>query len=195
MPGRQSKAKPVATAKAAAEVAVGHAVIDLPRYVPAYFTWIANKLSRGASQYYLAAFGVGIETWRLLVLLAIEGSISAQLAGRIIGMDKASVSRAFKSMAARGLIRIGLDADDGRLRVATITPRGRAVHDRIRGLALERERAFLEVLAPEERELLIGLLHRLHDNLPAVEQATERYLDQHFPRAREQRGKARSDND
>lgn len=53
-------------------------VVDLDRYVPAYLTWIANKLSRGASQYYLNAFGVGIETWRCLVLLAVEGSISAQ---------------------------------------------------------------------------------------------------------------------
>ena len=51
----------------------GQSVVDLERYVPAYFTWIANKLSGGASQAYLAAFDVGIETWRLLVLLAIEG--------------------------------------------------------------------------------------------------------------------------
>ena len=38
-------------------------VVDLDRYVPAYLTWIANKLSRGASQYYLNAFGVGIESF------------------------------------------------------------------------------------------------------------------------------------
>ena len=28
----------------------GQSVVDLERYVPAYFTWIANKLSGGASQ-------------------------------------------------------------------------------------------------------------------------------------------------
>ena len=32
--------------------------IDLDRYVPAYFVWIANKLTRGASQNYLNLFGV-----------------------------------------------------------------------------------------------------------------------------------------
>lgn len=159
------------------------AAIDLDRYVPAYFTWIANKLSRGASQHYLAAFDVGIESWRVLVMLAIEGSVSAQTVSRVIGMDKASVSRCFKSMQARGLVTIGLDASDGRLRIATLTPKGRAIHDQIRGIALERERALLAVLSPAERDSLIELLHRLHENLPAVEAATDRYVAQHIVRA------------
>ena len=60
-------------------------VVDLERYVPAFLTWIANKLSRGASQHYLNAFNVGIEVWRCLVLLAIEDSISAQQVSRIVG--------------------------------------------------------------------------------------------------------------
>ncbi len=161
--------------------------VDLDRYVPAFLTWIANKLSRGASQNYLAVFDVGIETWRCLVLLAIHGSISAQQVSRIIGMDKASVSRCFKSMQAKGLIAMKLDADDGRLRIATLTKKGRALHDQILGVALERERAFLSVLTPEETETLIGLLKRLHENLPAVETATARYVAQRFPKAAKRR--------
>lgn len=162
-------------------------VVDLEHYVPAYLTWIANKLSRGASQAYLAAFEVGIETWRILVLLAIETSISAQRVSKVIGMDKASVSRAFKSMQQRGLVTMGLDATDGRLRVATITSAGRALHDQILGIALDREEALLSVLNATERATLVGLLRRLHDNLPAVEHATARYLAAHFPRARRRR--------
>jgi hypothetical protein len=53
-------------------------LIDLDRYVPAYLTWIANGLSRGASHNYRKVFGIGIESWRCLVLLAIHKSISAQ---------------------------------------------------------------------------------------------------------------------
>lgn len=156
-------------------------VVELDRYVPAYFTWIANKLSRGASQYYLSAFGVGIETWRCLVLLAVEGSISAQRISKVIGMDKASVSRCFKSMQAQGLIGLELDASDGRLRLAKLTKKGRDLHDSIIGVALERERAFLSVLTPTERDTLIGMLERLHENLPEVDGATERYVALHFP--------------
>ncbi len=158
------------------------AVVDLERYVPAFITWISNKLSRGASQHYLNVFDVGIETWRCLVLLAIEGTISAQQVSKVIGMDKASVSRCFKGMQARGLISFSLDPADGRLRLATLTPKGRALHDQIIGVALERERAFLSVLTGAEQETLISLLKRLHENLPAVEAATAGYVAARFPR-------------
>jgi DNA-binding MarR family transcriptional regulator len=153
-------------------------LIDLDRYVPAYLAWIANKLSRGASQHYLNAFDVGIETWRCMVLLAVEGSVSAQRISKVIGMDKASVSRCFKGMLADGLIVLELDDSDGRLRMAKLTKKGRELHDRIVGVALERERAFLSVLTPKEQDTLLDLLKRLHENLPQVDSATERYVAQ-----------------
>jgi DNA-binding MarR family transcriptional regulator len=158
-------------------------IVDLEHYVPAYLTWVANKLSRGASQHYLSAFGVGIETWRCLVLLAIEGSISAQQVCKVIGMDKASVSRCFKSMQEQRLIVLQLDDADGRLRLAKLTKKGRDLHDSIIGVALERERAFLSVLTPKEHDLLLDLLKRLHENLPQVDDATQRYLAEHLPSA------------
>ena len=164
-------------------------VVDLERYVPAFLTWIANKLSSGASQSYLAVFGVGIETWRCLVLLAIDGSISAQQVSRVIGMDKASVSRCFKGMLAKGLIAMSLDAGDGRLRIATLTKKGCLLHDQILGVALAREQAFLSVLKPGEVLVLIDLLQRLHENLPTVETATAQYVSQQFPRAAKTRSR------
>jgi DNA-binding MarR family transcriptional regulator len=182
-----------ATASRARDAADLPKVVDLNRYVPAFLTWIANKLSRGASQHYLHVFGVGIETWRCLVLLAIHGSISAQQTSKIIGMDKASVSRCFKSMQAKGLITVGLDAIDGRLRIATLTPKGRALHGQILGVALERERAFLSVLNDGERETLIGLLRRLHENLPEVEVATVRHVARHYPKAARARARVAGD--
>jgi len=166
----------------------GH-VVDLERYVPAFLTWISNKLSRGASQHYLATFGVGIEVWRCLVLLAIEDSISAQQVSRVVGMDKASVSRCFKSMHADGFITLGLDDADGRVRIAKLTKKGRTVHDKILGIALERERAFLSVLTADEQETLLGLLKRLHANLPQVDEATATYVAHQFPRSASQRTK------
>jgi DNA-binding MarR family transcriptional regulator len=158
-------------------------VVDLERYVPAFLTWIANKLSRGASQHYLNVADVGIETWRCLVLLAIEGSISAQQVSKVVGMDKGSVSRCFKSMQTKGLITLGLDAGDGRVRIATLTKQGRKLHDQLLGIALERERALLSVLNVQERQTLIALLARLHENLPEVDAATTRYVQARSPKA------------
>jgi DNA-binding MarR family transcriptional regulator len=157
-------------------------VVDLDRYLPALLAWIATKLQRGASQHYRNVFDVGIETWRCLLLLAIENSISAQRISRITGMDKSSVSRSFKSMQAKGLITMALDDADGRLRIANLTAKGRKLHDQMMGIALERDRALVEVLDPGELDTLIGLLRRLHENLPGVEKATRRYVAQRFPK-------------
>ena len=150
--------------------------IDLDRYIPAYFIWIANKITRGASQNYLNLFGVGAEVWRCMVLLAIHDTISAQQISQIIGMDKASVSRCFKQMVAKKLIALELDETDGRIRLASLTLHGRHIHDQILGIALARERALVQVLSAQEIEVLLGLLKRVHENLPAVELATQEYI-------------------
>ena len=149
---------------------------NLKRYTPAFFTWIENKLSSGASSTYLKLFGVGIESWRCLVLLAIDSPISAQNVCRVIGMDKASVSRCFQRMHTQGLITVTVDESDRRAKLAHLTSKGRTIHDEILGIALERERALLSVLQPAERETLIDLLNRLHENLPVVEEMTARYV-------------------
>ena len=156
-------------------------VIDLERYAPAYLTFVANKLGRGASRNYLKVFDVGVETWRCLVLLAIHTSITAQEVSQVLGMDKASVSRCFKGLQAKRLITMGLDDADGRVRIATLTAAGRALHDEIRDMALERERALLSVLSESERDTLLRLLKRLHENLPEVEKATARYVGRYYP--------------
>jgi DNA-binding MarR family transcriptional regulator len=188
MPARRRARSPLTAPQALAIEAPADADaalhVDLERHVPAAIAWIANKLAHGASQAYRAAFDIGIETWRILMLLAVEGSTSAQRVGRVTGMDKASVSRAFRRMAERELITLRQDAADVRLRIATLTARGRRLHDRMLGIALERERAFVAVLSPPERETLIALLQRLHANLPQVERATAEHLARHFPKAK-----------
>ncbi len=163
------------------EVSTKAPQIDLERYVPAFFSWISNKLSRGASQHYLNTFNVGIETWRCLVLLAISDSITAQQISRVLGMDKGSVSRCLKTMQERSLIRLELDQADGRIRIAVLTQEGRDLHNQMIGMALDRERAFLSVLDKSEVEVLIGLLRRLHENLPVVEAASQEYAKKKFP--------------
>lgn len=165
----------------------GPPVVDLDHHVPALLAWVSNKLSRGASQQFLSVFGVGIGTWRCLMLLAVHGTITAPEVCRVVGMDKASVSRTFRSMQAQGLITLALAPDDGRLRVAQLTKKGRRLHDQLLAVALERERALLSVLRADERATLVRLLQRLHENLPHAEAATTRYVEAAFPRAAAQR--------
>lgn len=150
------------------EMAADGPVLDLARYAPALLTFLANKLSRGASTLYRRHFGVGIIDWRIMALLAIEPRIPASRICKVIGLDKGPVSRSVAFLVGKGLATTEGDDGDARRRIIALSPAGRALHDRILQVALERERRLLSCLSPEEVEVLLGLLNRLHDNLDAV---------------------------
>jgi DNA-binding MarR family transcriptional regulator len=146
----------------------GGQTLDLERYVPAFITFIANKLSRSATALYQRRFGVNVTEWRMMSLLAIEPGITASRICHVIGFDKGPVSRTLALMQKRGLIAISTDPHDGRSHSISLTPKGRAVHDQVVVAALERERRLLACLRKDEREVLIDLLRRVHSNLDAV---------------------------
>ena len=139
--------------------------LDLDRYVPAFFTFIAHNLARSSTAVYQKRFGVNVTEWRVLSLLVIKPGISASRICFIIGIDKGPVSRTLNAMQARGLITIGADSSDGRTHSIALTPQGRALHDEIVGVALERERRLLNCLREDEQEVLIGLLRRIHHHV------------------------------
>ena len=146
----------------------GGPILDLTRYVPALLTFVSNKLTRSGSALYRRHFGVGITEWRILAMLAVEPSIPATRICQVIGLDKGPVSRSLAFMERRGLVTIRADEADTRRRLATLTPAGRDLHDRIIVVALERERRLLSCLTPEQRTTLVEVLNLLHDNLGAV---------------------------
>lgn len=150
--------------------------IEIDSYVPALVAWIAQDLARGASKTYLRVANVGLETWRCMVHLGIKGSVSGQWICEEMRMDKSSVSKSLKELHQRGLIVFKVSPEDGRARLATLTKKGRAIHDKLRSIALERERALVSDLSVAERKNLLDLLNRLKRKLPEVETATEQYL-------------------
>jgi len=143
-------------------------MLDLDRYVPAFITFIANKLSKSATALYQRKFGVNVTEWRIMSLLAIEPGIPAARICHVIGFDKGPVSRTLGAMEKRGLVMIRSDPNDGRTHAISLTAKGRATHDRVIAAALDRERRLLSCLSRDEQEALIDLLRRLHENLGAV---------------------------
>jgi DNA-binding MarR family transcriptional regulator len=142
--------------------------LDLERYVPAFITFIANKLSNSATVFYQRNFGVNVTEWRIMSLLAIEPGIPASRICSVIGFDKGPVSRNLAMLQKRGLVVIRAAPDDGRTHAISLTARGRTVHDKVIIAALDRERRLLSCLKKDEREVLVDLLRRLHENLGAV---------------------------
>lgn len=142
--------------------------LDLERYVPAFITFIANKLSNSATAFYQGNFGVNVTEWRIMSLLAIEPGISAARICQVIGFNKGPVSRTLSDMQSRGLITIRVDPNDARTHSISLAGKGRATHDKVIVAALERERKLMSCLSTDEQEVLIDLLRRLHNNLGAV---------------------------
>jgi DNA-binding MarR family transcriptional regulator len=151
-------------------------ILDLTKYVPGLLTLIASNLSGGASSAYLSLYAIGIETWRVMVMLAIEGRVTAQRIVQLLDADKGAISHTLKAMHKQGLVRFEPDDRDGRIRHAVFTAEGRRLHDRIIRLAWVRESAALSVLSDEEVETLRDLLRRVYMNLPNVESATAEFM-------------------
>src|SRR5215471_21723426 len=141
--------------------------LDLDRYVPAFITFIANKLSNSATAFYQREFGVNVTEWRIMSLLAIEPGIPASRICHVIGFDKGPVSRTLASLEKRGLVAIRSDPNDGRTHSISLTAKGRATHDKVIVAAFARERRLLACISKDEQEVLIDLLRRLHENLGA----------------------------
>ena len=78
------------------------------------------------------------------------------------------MSRTLAGLEKRGLVSIRTDPNDGRTHSIALTAKGRTTHDKVIVAALERERRLLSCLNKDEREVLIDLLRRLHENLGAV---------------------------
>lgn len=145
----------------------GRRILDLDRYVPAYFAIINNRLSRGASRLYLRRFGIGVTEWRLVAMLALEPGIPAARACEYLGMDKALVSRALRRLDGLGHLQAG---SQGRRRTWRLSDRGAALYEEIVEVALDRETRLLKGVSQDQKEAFLAVARQMMANLPLVEQ-------------------------
>jgi DNA-binding MarR family transcriptional regulator len=142
------------------------ATLDYASYVTGMISWLSNRLSSGASAVYRGMFGIGVMEWRVMAHLAIEPGATGARIGRVIGLDKAAVSRTVTVLIGRGLVTRVEGAERGqRLR---LTAPGLALHGRVLKVAMEREGRLLSGLSEDEQAVLRGLLNRLLQVVPAA---------------------------
>lgn len=134
-------------------------------YVPYYLNHLNNRLSSGASQLYLRHFGVGLNEFRILSVLANAPGSTANHICLTLGMHKAVVSRALQDMQGKELVDIDASSKQ---RILTLTPQGDRMHDDIVVIALERQNLLLAGMADTDRKKLFALLIHMLDNIPAV---------------------------
>jgi DNA-binding MarR family transcriptional regulator len=122
---------------------------------------LATSIQRNLMQRYTARFGINLPQWRLLALL--ENSLPMQFSrlASLSTMDKALVSRALRQLIAKDLAVTRSDPRHGKRLLVSITPEGKALHDRILPIARERQATLLAALDDDERAALYGALRKL----------------------------------
>ncbi|MGL4287272.1 MAG: MarR family winged helix-turn-helix transcriptional regulator [Phreatobacter sp.] len=131
----------------------------------------ANAMSRSAALRY-QQFGVTLQEWRTIALLAAESPQALNQLARSAGLDKAQMSRAIASLVERGLVLRKDSEAGGRSIDLTLSRRGEALYKDLIAAAAERDEAFRACLSDEEQRVLDGALGKLHAVARALSHAT-----------------------
>ena len=102
----------------------------------------------------------------LNVIGAREGAIQQEL-GTALGIDRSTMVSLIDQLEGAGLARRRPSATDRRAREIAITPKGRRLLQRARGLLSQVENEVLAGLTAAERRELLALLRRALDSAPA----------------------------
>ena len=138
------------------------------RFLPLKLGEISNSLVRSATRTYKRAHGVSGMEWAVMAVLCEQPDITANQICRQLGLDKGAASRAVARLTKLQLVVLSDHQVRGRQRFLTLTPTGKALHQRLMVIAQERERLLTARLSPGEMDLLLDLLARLSMQLDAV---------------------------
>lgn len=151
-------------------------VLDLSSHIPTKVTVLANRLMRSASRYYRKRYGIGVVEWRVIMFI---GQVTETRANRICSrteLDKGAVSRSLAVLQRMGLVSVQEDGADSRRNNVALTPKGRALHDEMVPIALDRQSEVVADLTQAEIELFIDLIDRLQakvsDGGPLADEAS-----------------------
>ena len=137
-------------------------IFDTIEFRDAYrISYLANAIVVPGYDAIRREFGIIRAEYLLLVCLAHFPALTAQDVSRISRRPRNSISRAVHRMLAEGYLDRAPDPDDGRQARLQITPKGRALHERVAARLVERQEEVLAPLDARERRQLDALLQKL----------------------------------
>jgi MarR family 2-MHQ and catechol resistance regulon transcriptional repressor len=98
--------------------------------------------------------GLGDSEFRILEALLHKGPLPVNTIGPRVFLTPGSISVAVDRLQKTGLVTRSEDAKDRRVRVVSLTPKGRKLIERVFAAHAEQINALAEVLSPKERRRL-----------------------------------------
>lgn len=144
---------------------------DFPAY---HLMGLAGLAKQGMVRRHLEPWGLSMPEWRLLCTVAECSPIRFSRIAQLTAMDKAQVSRALRTAQGKGLVESSILAPGGEARPAgsaqgrvhvSITAAGRELFAKVMPSIQRDQLRLVEVMSPEERQVLVRLAQRLFTHL------------------------------
>ncbi len=107
------------------------------------FLFAAQAANNYMEEHVLRPFGLTLGSWRVLVGLAVGGPSEPGVLARVLFVSTPSVVTVLNTMAKAGLAERSPHPDDRRRVVATITPAGMALFERVVPANVQAQRELL----------------------------------------------------
>lgn len=104
----------------------------------------ARRVAQLFAGQYATQCGLNPAEWRVLAVIAEQGTVSPSTVSAASDMDKVRVSRAVASLVQRGLVKQATDTRDGRVRQLSLTRKGAAAHATAEPLTRKLETALAD---------------------------------------------------
>ncbi|GGX34138.1 MarR family transcriptional regulator [Pigmentiphaga litoralis] len=140
----------------------------VPANLKELFSYRLNRLahvsSRMAARANESQYDLGSRDWRIIGLLGAFAPMSLNALAHEANIDKSQASRSVGELIDRGYIKRGADESDGRGVRLDLTTQGRALYRKVFPKAVDRNERILEILSPEERDVLERAIDKLTDH-------------------------------
>jgi MarR family 2-MHQ and catechol resistance regulon transcriptional repressor len=120
-----------------------------------------RKAMRALTRYAAAGIeetGLGLSDFGVLEVLLHKGPLPVNTIGPVVDLTAGSISIAVDRLFAKGLVSRVESAEDRRVRIVALTPRGKAlIAGAFRKHSLQMKRVFCELSPEELRDLEVAL--------------------------------------
>ena len=123
---------------------------------------LTQKAVRAEFEDRLAKVGGSLSTWILLDHALEEGQLSQSLLAQRMWIEGPTLVRHLDRLEGEGLVERRRDTSDRRVVRVMVTPAGKVLYRRLRGVADEMEATLAAALTDQEHRTLLRALRRLH---------------------------------
>jgi DNA-binding MarR family transcriptional regulator len=142
-----------------------HTPLDLAEHLPYLINRVGSALVARFSADALAAAHLSIASWRVLAVLANNGSLRQTDLAEMTSIDVSTLSRLITRLARDGLVRRTRSKADSREVAVALTARGRNLMTRLVPVAVGLQNAATRKLSKRDLATLSRVLRKMHENL------------------------------